>query len=103
MSLDPISPLASSSLLGVGLDVGVWVCVMLGVECSVCRRMIDYHTRVILKQRTGAWRPPRARWLPSTCAKAPEKNRGGRLFFAGRVISLPSLHLVKTSSHSSQG
>ena len=48
MSLDPISPLASPSLLGVGLDAGVWVCVMLGVECRVCRRVINYHTGAIV-------------------------------------------------------
>ena len=48
MSLDPISPLASSSLLGVGLDVGVWVCVMLGVDCSVSRHVINYHTGTIV-------------------------------------------------------
>jgi len=27
-----------------GLDTDVWVCVMLGVECFVRRRMLNYHT-----------------------------------------------------------
>ena len=62
MSLDPISPLTSSSLLGVGLHTGIWVCVMLGLECSVCRRVIDYHTRVILRQKTDVWRRPPRTW-----------------------------------------
>jgi len=43
-----MSPLTSSSLHGVGLDMGVWVCVTLVVECSVCRRVINYHAGTIL-------------------------------------------------------
>jgi len=62
-----MSPLNSPSLLGVGLDTNVWVCVMLGVECSVCRHVIKYHTHwshSMLRQRlgTGAWWSPRARF-----------------------------------------
>ena len=40
MSLDSISPLASDSLRGVGLDTGVWVCVMLAVKKTTCQNLL---------------------------------------------------------------
>jgi len=63
LTLVPILPLASPSLLGVGVDTSVWVCVMLGVECSVCSRVIGCHTKAISRQRTGAWQLPRAMFV----------------------------------------
>ena len=46
--MDSLSPLTASSLFGVGVDTGVWVCVMLGVDCSVSRHVINYHTGTIV-------------------------------------------------------
>jgi len=61
VALDPISPLPPDLLFGMNLDTDVWLRVVLDVECSVCRRVVNYHTEGILSQSTGAWQPPRAR------------------------------------------
>jgi len=60
-----ISPPASSLLLGLGLNTVALDCVLLVVECSVCRRVIDYdyHTRPILRQSTVSWWSQRARFF----------------------------------------
>ena len=85
VSLDPISPPASSLLLGLGMNIVALDRVMLDVECSVCRRVIDYHTRPIIRQSTGSWWPQRARFFSQV-----------------GWFSWP-LSLVKTLSHTFQG
>ena len=44
VSLDSLLPITASSIFDVGVDTGVWVCVVLGVECSASRRVINYYT-----------------------------------------------------------
>ena len=87
VSLDSLSPITASSLFDVGVDTGVWVCVVLGVECSVSRRVINYHAGNVIGSEENRYLAATARMFP----------------FAGRVIALSSLHLVKKSSHGSQG
>ena len=98
----------------MGLDTGVWVCIMFGMDHSVCRRVIDYHTRAILKKRTGAWLPPDARcslkvgwfhWAHSILVKTLCHSSQDRYIIAiNRFLSLRGLvfaNCVLTVSHAS--